>query len=69
MQYIEMAICKDQKFRNAIKGMLIGQFTVAEYIFYIQNSSKLNKRMMNLVIVRLQDQLQLLVADRLSKAV
>jgi hypothetical protein len=49
--------------------MLIGQFTVAEYTFYIQNSSKLNKRMMNLVIVRLQDQLQLLVADRLSKAV
>ena len=69
MQYIETAICKDQKFRNAVKGMLIGQFTVAEYAFYIQNSSKLNKRMMNLVIVRLQDQLQLLVTDRLSKAV
>ena len=69
MQYVETAICKDQKFRNAVKGMLIGQFTVAEYTFYIQNSSKLNKRMMNLVIVRLQDKLQLLVADRLSKAV
>ena len=49
MQYVETAICKDQKFRNAVKGMLIGQFTVAEYTFYIQNSSKLNKRMMNLV--------------------
>ena len=69
MQYIETAICKDQKFRNAVKGMLIGQFTLDEYAFYIQNSSKLNKRMMNLVIVRLQDQLQLLVADSLSKAV
>ena len=69
LQYVETAICKDQKFRNALKGMLIGQFTVAEYKFYIQNSSKLNKRMMNLVIVRLQDQLQLLVADRLSKAI
>jgi hypothetical protein len=69
MQYIETAICKDQKFRNAVKGMLIGQFTVAEYAFYIQNSSKLNKRMMNLVIIRLQEQLQLLLADHLSKAV
>ena len=69
MQYVETAICKDQKFRNALKGMLIGQFTVAEYEFYIQNSSRLNKRMMNLVIVRLQDQLQLLIADRLSKAI
>ena len=69
LKYVETAICKDQKFRNALKGMLIGQFTVAEYKFYIQNSSKLNKRMMNLVIVRLHDQLQLLVADRLSKTI
>lgn len=69
LQYIENAICKDQKFRNAIKGMLIGAFTVAEYSEYCQNSSKLNKRMMNLVITRLQDQIQLLVPAALSKAV
>lgn len=69
MAYIENAICKDQKFRNALKGMLIGQFTVTEYQTYIQNSSQLNKRMMNLVITRLQDQLQLLVPQTLSKAV
>ncbi|NCG03823.1 MAG: glyoxalase [Bacteroidetes bacterium] len=60
MQYIETAVCKDQKFRNSLKGMLIGQFTVEEYQLYISNSSKLNKRMMNLVIARLQDQIQLL---------
>ena len=69
MQYIETAIGKDQKFRNAVKGMLIGQFTEEEYKHYIQNSSKLNKRMMNLVIVRLQDQVQLLVNETVSKAV
>ena len=69
MQYIETAICRDQKFRNSVKGMLIGQFTVPEYGFYIQNSSKLNKRMMNLVIVRLQEQVQILLAGHLSKAV
>ncbi len=28
LDYIETAICKDQKLRNSIKGMLIGQFTV-----------------------------------------
>lgn len=61
MQYIETAIYKDQKFRNSLKGMLIGHFTVNEYQLYITNSSKLNKRMMNLVIGRLQDQMQLLV--------
>jgi hypothetical protein len=69
MQYVETALYKDQKFRNSIKGMLIGQFTVAEYHAYIKNSSQLNKRMMNLVITRLQDSMQLLVATPLSKAV
>jgi hypothetical protein len=49
--------------------MLIGQFTVDEYAQYIQNSSKLNKRMMNLVITRLQDHVQLLVPQDLPKAV
>ena len=52
---IENAVHKDQKFRNALKGMIIGQFTVEEYNIYTQNSSQLNKRMMSLVITRLQD--------------
>ena len=69
LAYIENSLVKDQKFRNSIKGMLIGQFTVAEYHAYIKNSSQLNKRMMNLVITRLQDSMQLLVATPLSKAV
>ena len=67
MVYIENAIHKDQKFRNALKGLIIGQFTMEEYTTYTQNSSKLNKRMMNLVITRLQDQLQLLIPQTLSK--
>jgi len=56
--YIAHAIQKDLKFRNALKGMVIGQFTVEEYDVYIQNSSALNKRMMNMVIKRIQDQIQ-----------
>lgn len=57
--YIENAIQRDMKFRNSLKGMIIGQFTVEEYEDYIENSSALNKRMMNLVISRLKDQIQL----------
>ena len=57
--YIENAIQRDMKFRNSLKGMIIGQFTVEEYDQYIENSSALNKRMMNLVIERLKDQIQL----------
>ncbi|MCH1472142.1 MAG: glyoxalase [Flavobacteriaceae bacterium] len=67
LAYIENAVHKDQKFRNALKGMIIGQFTVEEYNIYTQNSSQLNKRMMSLVITRLQDQLQLLMPGVLSK--
>ena len=67
LAYIENAVHKDQKFRNALKGVIIGQFTVEEYNIYTQNSSQLNKRMMSLVITRLQDQLQLLVPGVLSK--
>jgi NDP-sugar pyrophosphorylase family protein len=67
LAYIENAVHKDQKFRNALKGVIIGQFTVEEYYIYTQNSSQHNKRMMSLVITRLQDQLQLLVPGVLSK--
>ena len=39
MAYIENAIHKDMKFRNSLKGMVIGQFTIEEYELYIINSS------------------------------
>ncbi|SHI88559.1 glyoxalase [Pseudozobellia thermophila] len=58
-EYIENAVQRDIKFRNALKGMVIGQFTLEEFQEYIQNSSALNKRMMNMVINRLKDQVQL----------
>lgn len=60
LQYIENAIHKDIKFRNALKGMIIGFFTADEFKTYTLNSSNLNKRMMNLLIDRLKDQVQLL---------
>ena len=65
-RYIEHAIQKDIKFRNSLKGMIIGMFTVEEYETYKLNSSALNKRMMNLLIVRLKD--QLLLFDRIDAA-
>ena len=57
--YIENAIHKDMKFRNSLKGMIIGQFTVEEYDRYIENSSALNKRMMAIVKERLISNIQL----------
>ncbi len=59
MQFIENIIQKDIKFRNSLKGMVIGLFTIEEYATYIRNSSSLNKRMMNMLIERLKSQVQL----------
>ena len=58
--YIENAIQRDIKFRNSLKGIVFGMFTVSEYKEYIQNSSNLNKRMMNLLIERLKSQIQII---------
>jgi hypothetical protein len=58
--YIENAIQKDMKFRNSIKGMIIGLFTIEEYNLYILNSSALNKRMMRIVKESLIGNIQLL---------
>ncbi|WP_025741430.1 hypothetical protein [Aquimarina pacifica] len=60
LSFIENAIQKDMKLRNSLKGMIIGQFTVDEYDLYTYNSSALNKRMMNIVKERIQDNVQLL---------
>jgi len=57
--FIENSIQKDIKFRNSLKGIVIGLFTIEEYTEYIQNSSNLNKRMMNMLIDRLKNQVLL----------
>jgi hypothetical protein len=59
ISYIENSIQRDVKFRNSLKGIVIGLFTVEEYLLYIQNSSALNKRMMGLVKNRLISNIQL----------
>lgn len=56
---IENAIQKDAKYRNTLKGMVIGLFTKDEYLSYAKNSSNLNKRMMTMLLERLKSQVQL----------
>lgn len=60
MAYVENVIQRDIKFRNSLKGMVIAFFTLDEYAEYIQNSSNINKRMMNMLIERLKSQIQLI---------
>ena len=44
LEYIENAVQKDMKFRNSVKGMVIGQFTIEEYAIYIQTHHEHCKR-------------------------
>ena len=60
MAYIENVLQRDIKFRNSLKGMIIAFFTLDEYAEYIQNSSNLNKRMMNMLAERLKSQIQVM---------
>lgn len=69
MSYIENAILKDMKFRNSLKGMIIGLFTIEEYLIYIENSSDLNKRMMQIVKERLLSNIQIFEKPEMLTAV
>ena len=60
LDYIENAVHKDMKFRNSLKGIIIGQFTIEEHRDYVLNSSALNKRMMRIVKESLKSNLQVL---------
>lgn len=67
--YIENALQKDMKLRNALKGIVIGLFTTEEYLVYIKNSSALNKRLISIVKYQLFGNLQLLDIPELLTAV
>lgn len=57
LKYIENTVKKDSKFKNLLRGVFMGFFTMDEYEFYHQNSSEVNKRIINLTKERLQSQL------------
>ena len=58
--YIGKVTTSDFTFRNQLIGIIVGLFTVEEYIEYTKNSSNLNKRIINLLIERWKSQMILL---------
>ena len=60
LDYIESAIHKDMKFRNILKGLVLGQFTLEEYQTYSADSSAINKRILSMIKERLKSQVQML---------
>ena len=60
MSYIQEAFSVNQRLRSLILGTIIGLFTLEDYSYYRLNLSELNKRIVALVIKRLQSQLEFL---------
>lgn len=58
--YIDQSIRKDMKFKHYLEGTITGHFTLEEYQLFLQNEEELTKRMIHLLIQRLQSQLLLL---------
>lgn len=56
LKYIENTVKKDSKFKNLIRGVFMGHFSLEEYQFYTENSSEINKRIINLTKERLESQ-------------
>jgi hypothetical protein len=60
MAVIDNSIQKDIKFRNTLKGLIIGLFTSDDFSTYANNETNLTKRMMTMLIERLKSQVQLI---------
>ncbi len=60
LEYIEHSVQRDMKFRDLLKGIILGFFTLDEFNIYAQNSSNLNKRLITMLIERLKNQIQLI---------
>jgi hypothetical protein len=54
---IANSIQKDLQFNNVLKGLVIGLFTIEEYEVYIQHTTAINKRIIQLIIERIYSQI------------
>lgn len=52
-QFIENAFQKDVQFRSELRGMVIGQFSIAEYSEYTKFSSPVGKRIIQIIKERI----------------
>ena len=56
MVYIDQSVKKDMKFKHYLEGIITGMFTLEEYVRFMGNEEELTKRIMNLLVQRLQSQ-------------
>lgn len=59
-QYVITCFAQDHTLRGELRGLIIGQFTVAEFDSYAPISNAINKRIINIVKERMIDHISLL---------
>ena len=57
--YIDQTVRKDMKFKHYLEGIITGMFTLEEYARFMENEEELTKRMINLLVQRLQSQFKI----------
>ena len=62
-EYISHSVQKDLKFRSFLIGNISGYFTLEEWQIYLENEAELRRRLLSMLIERLQGQI-----DRLLEA-
>lgn len=50
---ITIAFLKDHLFKNELKGLVIGHFSVEEYVFYKNSTKEINKRIFGILKQRI----------------
>lgn len=58
--YIEDVLKRDPKIKNSLIASVVSVMTLSEYEFYCENKVEINKRIISLLIKRLQDHLEML---------
>ena len=56
---IKSTLEKDLQFKNKVIGIIIGHFSMDEYLAYQQNENEYNRRIKQIVIKRYQDSISL----------
>lgn len=54
-QKTDSILSKDQLFKKMIIGIVVGQFTQEELLYYVSNENELNKRIISIVCQRIKD--------------
>lgn len=56
--YVSDVLQKDPRIRNSLIASAVSLFTLDEYDFYCSNKSQVNERLISMIIVRLQNQIE-----------